>query len=153
MAQTCHPTSSRGGLAQGSSGSARAASLLLNHCSCSDHQLSSETVKVTTTEWVREVPPEVPLPVTVMLKVPGVALLMVSVELPGTPTLVGLTEAETPAGAETVRATFPVHPLSAPSEMVEVAATPGAVVTELGEADIVKSGAACAVTVTVTAVL
>jgi hypothetical protein len=113
-------------------------------------QLSLDTVKVTTTEWVREVPPDVPLPVTVMLYVPGVALLMVNVELPGTPTEVGLTLAETPAGADTVSATLPVHPFSAPSEMVEVAATPGEDVTELGEAEIVKSGAAGALTMTVT---
>ncbi len=66
---------------------------------------------------------------------------MVSVEVPGTATLVVLNIAVTPAGADTVRDTNVSQPLTGAKGIVELATRPREVVTELGEAEIVKSGA------------
>jgi len=61
-------------------------------------------------------------------------------------TEVGLNVAVTPVGApETDRLTVPVKPYSDVTVMVEVPEEPGAMVREVGEADIEKSGAALTV--------
>jgi len=66
----------------------------------------------------------------------------VSVLVPEPPVmLVGLTEQVSPVAGETVvvRATVPVKPLTGAIVIVDIALTPGVVLTEVGLADIVKS--------------
>ena len=66
----------------------------------------------------------------------------VSVLVPEPPVmLVGLTEQVSPVEGETVvvRATVPVKPLTGATLIVDIAPTPGVVLTVVGLADIVKS--------------
>jgi hypothetical protein len=87
---------------------------------------------VTVTEWERAAL----VPVTPTWKVPPVAKVHESVELPVPVTLVGETEHEV---LLVVRLTTPAKPLRPVIVMVEVAAVPGLNVTVVGLALIVKS--------------
>ena len=101
------------------------------------------------TLWVFP-PPE---PVTVRVDVPvatDAETVMVNVDVAEPPevkvTEVGLNEAVTPVGApETERLTVPAKPLRDVTVIVDVPELPCAMVREVGEADIEKSGAALTV--------
>lgn len=106
---------------------------------------SAATVEVNATlaEWERE-----PLvPVTVTVTVPGTLKVHERVEVPEPPVTVA--EDSVQAELSLVRATFPLNPFNGEMEIVEVPGDPTVTVTEAGLAEIVKSGAAVTVKVTV----
>ena len=88
------------------------------------------------------------VPVTVTVAVPVVAVeeaVRVNVELPLVDTEAGLKEAVTPLGKpEAERETVPAKPLSAPMVIVLVPLAPCVTVTDVGFAEMLKSGAGAA---------
>jgi len=101
------------------------------------------TVYVTLTEWVNE-----PLvPVTATLTVPVAVKVQDSVDVPEPPVTVAGVRVQ--AELSDASATSPVKPLTGEIVIVEVPAEFTATVTDVGLAEIVKSGAAVTVYVTV----
>jgi hypothetical protein len=96
----------------------------------------------------------VPLvPVSVKVELPAGVLpvvVIVSVDVPDVVTEVGLNDAVAPVGSPlALRFTVPVNPFNAPIVAVYVVDPPAVTVCELGDAEIVKSGAALTTSVTV----
>jgi len=114
---------------------------------------AAETVRLMVAVWV--LPP--PEPVTVRVYVPVAAeadTVMVRVDVAVPPevsvTEVGLNVAVTPVGApETDRLTVPAKPLREVRVMVDVPELPCAIVSDVGEAEMEKSGGAVTVKLTV----
>jgi hypothetical protein len=100
------------------------------------------TVTVTVAEWLKE--PRVPVTVTVYVPAPIDDGNIDSVEETDPPEETvnedGLSEVVKPFGADAVRATVPLNPLSDVTVMIGLPEPLGAIVKADGEADIEKSG-------------
>jgi len=79
------------------------------------------------------------VPVTVTVTVPAAVKVHERIEVPEPPVTVGAERVQ--AVLPLVRATLPVNPFNGEMVMVDVPADPTVTVTEVGLADIVKSGA------------